>query len=136
VADEVLDLDDHRPELAFDFALGWPDDVTDNVRTLFSFDLEQVEGRDRLGTLHFNTAPNVITAIRRIARDLAEEPWDELPSAITDGHLLAQLQTLNDVVQRMTALSAGSARPPTSSVSMRSTIGFGPPFVHKQLRPA
>jgi hypothetical protein len=100
------DHNDDKPELEFRFAVGWPEDVQEQVRTLFSFDLDEVQGRDRLGSLYFDTAPELIEAIRAMVRDLAQEPWVELPSTITEGHLTGQLQTLNTVLEQMVALSA------------------------------
>lgn len=89
----------------FSFAASWPDDVTGQCRRLFEFDLQVVEGRDRLGALAFSQAPPAVESIKEAVRDLAKEPWDELPQVVTGG-LMGELQTTNDVLDSMSELSS------------------------------
>ena len=89
--------------LDFGFALGWTDDVVAEVRRLFGFDLDEVRGRSRLGALAFEDAPGTVEEIRGIVRDLALEPWDEIPQP---GDVLGQLAALNSALEEMQGLSS------------------------------
>ncbi|MGC1166110.1 MAG: hypothetical protein WA862_08375 [Solirubrobacterales bacterium] len=89
--------------LDFGFAPGWPDEVVAEVRRFFSFDLDEVRGRSRLGALAFEDAPGTIEEVRGVVRDLALEPWDEIPQP---GDLQGQLTALNGVLDEMQQLSA------------------------------
>jgi hypothetical protein len=126
---------EQRPDLDFEFAPGWPADVQEQVRLLFSFDLDEVQGRDRLGSLYFDTAPELIEAIRAMVRDLSQEPWDELPASITGDHLRQQLQTLNDVLGQMAALSADHENAASQKSQFDNQLGQIHEWFRSQVRP-
>jgi len=109
--------------------------VRDNVRTLFSFDLVEVRGLNRLGDLSFDGAPEIVESIRSIVRDLAEERWDQLPGSITEGHLTAQLQTLNSVLSQMIELSAGQDGAAASKTTLEQQLGEVHEWFKREVRP-
>ena len=134
MADEEQPQDD-RPELDFNFAAGWPEDVQDNIRTLFAFDLADVRGLNRLGDLSFDAAPEEVESIRSMARDLAEEQWDQLPGSITEGHITGQLQKLNSVLDQMVELSAGQEGAAASKATLEQQLGEVHEWFKREVRP-
>jgi hypothetical protein len=96
MADDVIEIhsDEDNP-LDFEIADGWPDDVKQAYWKLFSFDLAKLEGRDKHGSLAFTELTPIAGRLRQIAQDLAMESWVDLPSSITDGGLLEQINALN-----------------------------------------
>ncbi len=94
-----------------DFAPGWPDDVREGCNRLFGYDLAEVRGQSRLGALSFDQAPEIVEEIRSIVRDLALEPWADLPPSFTGGGLLGQLQELCETLDAMLELSSDSENP-------------------------
>jgi hypothetical protein len=94
--------EDSSFEFDFTFADGWPGDVVEQCRALFAVDLNEVRGTDRLGALAFNKAPTTIEAIQTVVRELAQEPWEEIPTPITDGGgLQSNLQEVNAIIEQM-----------------------------------
>ncbi|HWH44869.1 MAG TPA: hypothetical protein VNT32_09060, partial [Thermoleophilaceae bacterium] len=129
------DEQEAAPEVDFDFAAGWPDEIRGLVGHLFAFDLDDVQGRDRLGSLYFAEAPATVSSIRALVKDLAQEPWDELPGSITEGHLSGQLQSLNSILDQMLDLSADASNAPTEKTSLDQQLDELHEWFRSEVRP-
>jgi hypothetical protein len=125
--------DIEAPEV--EFAEGWPAEVQHLVNTLFEVNIDAVEGRSRLGSLYFRTAPKIVPSIQSMVRDLAQEPWEELPSAITDGNLAAQLQALIDVLKQMFELSADHEGASSQKTSLEHQLNQTHDWFRGHVRP-
>jgi hypothetical protein len=97
-----------RVDNAPDFAPSWPDDVREACVRFFAFEDEDIRGGRRLGALEFSDAPQRVEQIRGIVRDLALEPWAEMPPNITNGGLISNLNDLIETLDQMVALSSDS----------------------------
>jgi hypothetical protein len=111
---------DEYPELEFALAAGWPEEVEHQVRRLFSFDTDEVQGQRRLGALSFDAAPEQLEEIRSIVKDLALEPWDELQQP---GGVLEQIRAVNDLVDEMLALSSEMGNAPQEKERLENQLG-------------
>ena len=98
---ESVDLDP-------DFAPSWPENVREACARFFAFKDEDIRGQGRLGALEFSDAPQRVDQIRSIIRDLALEPWEEMPPNITNSGLISNLNELIETLDKMVALSADS----------------------------
>src|SRR5436305_1522030 len=81
----------------------WP--LQTQLDKLEGYDVREVEGRARLGALAFGSAPDQLTEIIEILRELRLEPWDRLDPNFA-GDVTNQLNALNDLVDTMLALTA------------------------------
>lgn len=97
-----------RVDNAPDFAPSWPEDVREACARFFAFEDEDIRGGRRLGALEFSDAPQRVEQIRGIVRDLALEPWAEMPPNITNGGLISNLNDLIETLDQMVALSSDS----------------------------
>ncbi len=95
-------------DLDADFAPTWPEDVREACARFFAFKDEDIRGQGRLGALEFSDAPQRVDQIRSIVRDLALEPWAEIPPNITNGGLISNLNELIATLDEMVALSSDS----------------------------
>jgi hypothetical protein len=113
--DETAELTDQDNPLDFEFADGWPDDVQEAYRTLFSFDLERLEGREIHGSLAFTELTPVVGRVKQILRDLAMESWADLPDDIAGGGLIAQVNALNATLEEIAAFDIGGQSEPATA---------------------
>jgi hypothetical protein len=81
----------------------WPLDP--QLEKLESYDLREVEGRERLGALAFGSAPDQLEEIIEILHELRIEPWDRLDPTFA-GEVTGQLNGLIELVDTMLALTA------------------------------
>ncbi|MBS1878617.1 MAG: hypothetical protein JST31_03795 [Actinobacteria bacterium] len=61
------------------FAPDWPQDIRERCAQLFSYDAEEIRGKNRLGSLSFDDAPEAVEGIKQIVRDIALEQWTNFP---------------------------------------------------------
>lgn len=88
-----------------DFAPSWPEEVREACARFFAFKDEDIRGQSRLGALEFSDAPQRVDQIRNIVRNLALEPWGEIPPNIG---LISNLNELIEILNQMVALSSNS----------------------------
>lgn len=120
------------PELDFELPSDWPEDVITEIRRLLGFDLDEVQGRERLGALAFNQAPAVVEEIRGIVRDLALEPWDEIPAP---GDLQSNISELNRFLGEMLELSSDADNAAGEKQRLDERISEQKTWFRNQARP-
>jgi hypothetical protein len=104
------------------FGVEWPDDVRLLCARLFAYDLEEIRGRNRLGALAFEEAPEQVDAIRQIVKELSLEKWDDLPPSLSRGGLFSQLEQTIQVLEEMIQLSSTSEAPAESKERLSANL--------------
>jgi len=82
--DDVIEIETSPPPEPFPFPDDWPTDVKERYNAIFSVDPDRLENRSRLGDLALDNFPDQLGTIRKIAEDLAQDDWENLPPRFSD----------------------------------------------------
>jgi hypothetical protein len=97
----------------------WP--LAEQLAKLEALDLDEIRGRNRLGDLAFENAPDQIARIIKILTALRTEEWDLVPADV-GGQVISQINELLGLVEQMRELSSSDPNASASSAQLSQRL--------------
>jgi len=113
----------------------WPDEVKTAYAAFFSHDTKLLVSRDRLGDLAFSEVAPVISQIRETLSDLTVESWLDLPSSLSGGGLLEQLEQLNQLAVEIQSFDLNQADPAGAKTNLLARLTELADWIKTNVRP-